>query len=559
MYEADAPAQNIHVLVRTLQQEDQGDFLYRGQVTHYGSILPSVFRQALSGSLISPHVHGLVSTGFQASLTGPRRYKFALMSHLIGTLGRGVGNIVAQQYGVGSEALDVTTDPTIAAFFATRQYPSYEHFAGSSEDSLGVIYRFRRDGRVMTLEQLEDGLSKLGHFTNDDTVVGWFGTRISRDDPPERIKAAERILSQYGTERLTLFSPPVIVDYATLTELLLSALQTGSGLRLDDLEDTRLGRQHGGFIRPPVHIRATVPAKRILDTAYLSRYREYSPNIAVTEEAVAVEDTMALPGIEIFFFRHSNRPIDSVTREGLWPSSYHDDLYDRLLQMCLLEPEIARYLEEVDTWAEDPDKGVIDRGFYTGMEPVVWQARIAQRQGDLQGALRLVNSALKVDDREEHYAVRAGISYEQGHLAESLRDLVSALKVNPDYWPAAASRIAILTDMGDLKGALSAATLAIQRHPRRAELYRARAQVYAAMSRPDLAVADCDEALKQVGHGSDAVMLETELLVLRALALTDWGKDAEAEAVLQQLEGRVALDRLKHRISFMRARRSDRA
>jgi hypothetical protein len=36
-----------------------------------------------------------------------------------------VGNLLSQQYGVTSDGFDITADPRIAAFFATRKYPTY--------------------------------------------------------------------------------------------------------------------------------------------------------------------------------------------------------------------------------------------------------------------------------------------------------------------------------------------------------------------------------------------------------------------------------------------------
>jgi len=478
------------------------------------------------------------------------------MDHLIGQLGRGVGNIVAQQYGLGSEALDVTDDPTIAAFFATRNYPKYEHFVSSSEKALGVIYRFRKDSRMTTLVQLEDGLTKLGHYTDGRGGVGWFGTRVPRNGPSDLLANAEALLDQYGREELILFSQPIIVEYEALLDYLLTALETGLKLSPRDLRTTRIGRQRGGFIRPPIHFRSVVPARRTLDTGYLTRYREYSPGIAVVEEPIAVEDTMALPGMESFFFRHSAEQIENPTREELWPPSVYDELYERLLELCLLEPTVSEYLTQHDTWAEDPEKGVIDRGFYTGAEEYAWQARLAQRDGDLDRAVHLIDTAFRVESSAEHYALRASVAYERGRPEEALRDLDSALSMDPECWPAAASQTAILVQQGHLDHALSLVTDAIIANPGRVELQMARAHLYAQLSRPELVVADCDEALKHIGIRIDGPRIEVELLSLKALALTDWGKDAEAEEVVEQLEGRIETNRLRQHIVSMRASRA---
>lgn len=38
------------------------------------------------------------------------------MNKLMANLGKSFGNVLAQQYGVNSECLDITSDPSVAAF-----------------------------------------------------------------------------------------------------------------------------------------------------------------------------------------------------------------------------------------------------------------------------------------------------------------------------------------------------------------------------------------------------------------------------------------------------------
>lgn len=105
MYDRAHPAESIHELVAALEREDAGKYLYRGQVKHYESMLPSVFRKARSGAILGPHLHALDVKAFHSGLGIQGRLRFRVLDWLIGTLGRGVGNLVAQQYGLSSEAI----------------------------------------------------------------------------------------------------------------------------------------------------------------------------------------------------------------------------------------------------------------------------------------------------------------------------------------------------------------------------------------------------------------------------------------------------------------------
>src|SRR5262245_4025608 len=139
MYDLEHPADTIHELLAALEEDDDHKYLYRGQVKHYESILPSVFRKALRGAMLGPHLHALDVNAFHAGLGSQGHLRFRLLDWLIETQGRGVGNLVAQQYGISSEAIDVSASPRVAAYFATRKYPAYEHFSGSPDCPLGAL------------------------------------------------------------------------------------------------------------------------------------------------------------------------------------------------------------------------------------------------------------------------------------------------------------------------------------------------------------------------------------------------------------------------------------
>jgi hypothetical protein len=66
-------------------------------------------------------------------------------------IGNGLADLLCQQYGFTSTALDVTTDPAVALFFATHKAPFYTS-VGDSEH-MGVVYRWRRQ-RAMIAQDL---------------------------------------------------------------------------------------------------------------------------------------------------------------------------------------------------------------------------------------------------------------------------------------------------------------------------------------------------------------------------------------------------------------------
>jgi tetratricopeptide (TPR) repeat protein len=554
MYDQAHPAESIHELVSALEREDQGKYLYRGQVRHYESLLPSVFRKARSGAMLGPCLHALDGERFHSGLGSRGRLRFRVLDWLIRTLGRGVGNLVAQQYGLSSEAIDVTAAPRIAAFFATRTYPTYEHVAASPDCPLGAMYRFPRHDAVRSLQDLDETLARLGHFVSGGGTC-WFDECLRRDDNSDALRRAEELLDRRGTEELVLFSQPLIVNYSDFHGYLREAV-TKSVIRSlpISVENTRVARQHGGFIRPPIHWRCTVPAVRDIDTAYLLRYRAYIPGVAVKEQLVAVEDTAAFPGLEVFFFRHSGDRIDDFTQKYMWPSSGRDELYELLLEACADDQEIDAYLESEDTWLEDPQKGVIDRGFYTGTEEMAWRARLAQRDGNASDALHFIGDALNLDsDNDEHYLVRASIHADQGDHPAALADVDRALQIEPDNWTAAASRAAILTRMGEVDAAVESLDYAIAHNPNRGELFLARAEALAQANQSDRVVNDCDEALRRFRPGDLAT--RNVVLRLKALALTSAGRDAEADSVLNLLSKLIDTSRLRAHIAGMRAQR----
>src|SRR5688572_8332096 len=103
----DEPASDIRELLRYLSNDEPDRYLFRGQARDFPSAIPSLYRAATERGTEHHAVVGIDPDRFNNELTERTHQRFRFLNGLIHALGKGVGNIVGQQYGVGSEALDV--------------------------------------------------------------------------------------------------------------------------------------------------------------------------------------------------------------------------------------------------------------------------------------------------------------------------------------------------------------------------------------------------------------------------------------------------------------------
>ena len=256
----------------------------------------------------------------------------------------------------------------------------------------------------------------------------------------------------------------------------------------------------------------------------------------------------------MFLFRHTDARAETVSRRYLWPSSQEDDIYERLLQTCLLERRCHEYLESENIWAEHPQKGIIDRGYYTGNEETAWKARVAYQENRHEEAVALASTVLKREpDNEELLVLRAAVHAQDHHLAEAGDDLERVLTINPRNWNALGNRAHLLRQQKNLPAALDSLNRAIAINPSVAELYQERSSLLGELSEFKQALDDLDYALTELRLVSRE--RRAELLQLKALTLTAWGKDQEAEHVLVELEELIDVRRLRRHLEGMRAGR----
>jgi hypothetical protein len=145
-----------------LHAEDDGRFVYRGQTKEYAApLVPSMFRPMVAdgGAFHPPQdapalrkVHGaqfvetLSPEAVQARLPDERVVDYArrllIKDRLIELFGYPLAQILAQQAGLWSEGLDVTTSLDVAVFFATHDYDRATDRYRPIADGSGVIYRW---------------------------------------------------------------------------------------------------------------------------------------------------------------------------------------------------------------------------------------------------------------------------------------------------------------------------------------------------------------------------------------------------------------------------------
>jgi hypothetical protein len=410
-------SRNIHELVDFLRSTHQDGDLYRGQNRDFPVMVPSFFRPFVRDLATSSPIAEIDEARFQEKWKTDLRasLKFDVMNHLIGDFGVGLGNIIAQQYGVSSEALDVTDDIRVAAYFATRRYPEYNHI---SDAGVGVIYRFRdlkSDGlpRSYRLSDLS------GHFESGMSSTGYYDFFV-RTDEMEKVFDRDRWWGfQKGSEG-EAWTPRFVSDWPSLQEAVAAGgqeLPLGKGVYLGPYPRTfswkltRFFSQSGGLIRPRLHWKADTPSRfelardanqaqeirmrgmigprfRLQDRDGEGKWPLVIPSAAIKREILGVENLRASSACEAYFFEHSEHRVTGFYRRELWPEPAEDPLYGALWQLAMAK------LQRAYGWGampaiDDPEMGILDRGYTLAGEVRTRDARDDNdlRRGQLEDAI----------------------------------------------------------------------------------------------------------------------------------------------------------------------------
>ena len=369
MFDIQHPAKNIQILTDYLQSIHSDDIVYRGQEKDYNTLLPSFYRKKISRFKFDQARNQII---FQAD-----RYNYFLeydvskdtqqniakrvtMNRLMGEFGKSFGNVIAQQYGINSECLDVTSDLNVAAFFATHSWPHYDSVIDSSD--LGVIYRIpcMRGSVDRGIQHAGTELTLSAVFLSSDSrpiplLFSCFKYQCTKDEFDNLEQTHNLVLQQ-------TISKPLLCNTFNLEDIVCTCFaERYPQLDIASLySNTRISRQKAGFFIPSFVFKSYVPSK--LKVVDIRNTKAYSPSFAIHDAKVAIEDILAYPGIERYYFHHDVNISSQYSREYLWPAREEDNLFDILYRWC--SDGCRNYLNKLNIEIDDKENGVIDRGYY---------------------------------------------------------------------------------------------------------------------------------------------------------------------------------------------------
>ena len=172
------------------------------------------------------------------------------MNHLMGGFGKSLGNVIAQQYGINSECLDVTSDPHVAAFFATHLWPEYNAVVNSSE--LGIIYRIHcmSDDDDSMIQHAGIELMLSSHYLLEDSepIPLLFSSARSQHTNKE----FDELNEKYNFVVRKTISRPVLINNLKLKDIVYTYYKDKyPEIDIESLYDTtRINKQKAGFFIP---------------------------------------------------------------------------------------------------------------------------------------------------------------------------------------------------------------------------------------------------------------------------------------------------------------------
>lgn len=402
-----SPAESIHALLEFLQSEHQPGDLYRGQVREYPALIPSMFRAGIISGTADQKVVSVDSERiYQTHSSKADKIRRRLHSLLITKYGIALGNIVAQQYGIRSECIDLTEDIRVAAFFATRRWPEYAHHI---DPGIGVIYRFKREDKALSPIH-KTNLIISSWFEMGEWEGKYFDVFVRESEYAIASLDRDKWLDIIPRQRAIVSTMPLRVRWGEIMDLIRDLKRC----KIDGLWNqiikydhrlTRTARQSGGFFRPRFFWEADIPARyKLVNTisplgpnplAGMPEFDEsapmVSPSTAIKINLTGVENLRLRDDCEAFYFRHREKSVTGLYRRKLWPEPSEDPLYSLLWQQAviLMISKLGDKLPPVD----DLDQGILDRGYRVAGEKQTMDARELDdlMRGQLEDAREAVN------------------------------------------------------------------------------------------------------------------------------------------------------------------------
>lgn len=372
MFSKDNPARDINELVEYLEETHDKNIVYRGQSKDYDTLVPSFYRNKLSSTRYEAstnttlHQFDRFNHFIQFDFSKASEVDIAkriAMNHLMAEFGKSLGNVLSQQYGINSECLDVTSDPHVAAFFATHNWPEYKAVVESSH--LGIIYRIHSmantandEASILQHAGIEVALS--AHYLQNDMFPIPFLFSSTRNQFSE--EEFEELNQKYHFVVEKTMSRPIVLNESQLQEIIYTFFQNKYP-EIDiksKYEGTRIFKQKAGFFIPSFGFNSFVPSDKKL--ANVKGVLAYSPGFVIDKEKVLIEDILAFPRVEKYYFRHNAAVKSTYTREELWPSKDDDFFFNLLYRWC--SDGCREYLRRLQINIDDRERGILDRGYY---------------------------------------------------------------------------------------------------------------------------------------------------------------------------------------------------
>lgn len=358
---------NINALLDHLKSEHDAKHVYRGQGRDYGSLFPSRYR---------PFVEDIDEDGYaslrRSRLIAERSLRTTeidkLRSHLVSKYGPALGNLMCQQYAIYSTIIDVTSEPDVAGFFASRKWPGCVHI--DEADDPGVIYRWNRSS-LPTDQMGPHNAQRTGRILSLD---GEGEREVAFMFAPPRSPEAEVLLE--SPNGVLAIAPDIIaiddirlmVEGLTLGETDARAAPADriesvwSGLRTFD--QSRWAAQQGGLLRPEAKYEC-YRFGREWTTVTKDRNESYETrsDAAYIDEPFQVRDALKSPRADHFYFRQSPQRVE-FEPQALWPSPAKDRLFMAVCNLIWIANSDFLKATRVNTpW--DRYGGLLDRGTYS--------------------------------------------------------------------------------------------------------------------------------------------------------------------------------------------------
>lgn len=395
-FDRDNPARNVNELLEYLNSTIVGGDLYRGQTKDYPALVPSIYRNLLVEGTQGDEFPLIVKDANEDPSAQHNQKKFVFARHLNRCFGLGLGNILSQQYGLSSETLDVTDDPSIAAYFASRSYPTY--LPVTSGDKPGVVYRFRS---IACSHEKPDIAPNLPLSSLNWYFEGGMHDGVLFEDflfESQINSARESNLWTGEAKSIEIATRGLVLTCEEILKIIDLEREVGENRRYmkdndasrymmdqifaSDWSDSRLVRQRGGLIRPRMVFDADVSQNfqvakkrsdrgRILGVTTGSMLGFYAddefkpplavPGLAIKRELKSIENIRHRQGVEAFYFNHAASDNVDYYRSALWPEPDEDDVMAAIWERLLVHKMVTGEDEQVAV--DDPDNGYLDNGY----------------------------------------------------------------------------------------------------------------------------------------------------------------------------------------------------